>query len=404
MHELRHLTSIKERIMKLYKVVTSIIFCIFVSACTSKNVTFYQDIEKNAQNTDSIRIHIDAFGSIYPNEKGIVSFEKNLGESASLYNQFITNNAVCTDSNTTLSSNTRNLCKAIEGMTPESYDNQILPNEEWRDAQSKIWEITGTKIFNQASAQDRDILFLIHGFNNTFSDSSKNFQVIKNKVRAMATQNKEPLIIEIYWDGFEGLPLSGAWGKAQTSGPLIGFQMRQLLSHIQTKYETSQKRLPELMFITHSSGAFVAGSLLGNPYAVLPLLHNEDKVVSPEYLQFRQLRAGNHKKFPIPNFPKIRLGMIAAATSSETFTGYEKMDKQIEGGVLAKNTTLIFTINKKDIGLIKFFGLANVNLVGATSAGSDRDLYCRQLQNVKGEPTKAYDFSDGGFYFGTPMA
>jgi hypothetical protein len=211
--------------------------------------------------------------------------------------------------------------------------------------------------------------------------------------------DRAPLFVEVYWDGFEGNIVSGAWGKAQASGPLVGFQMRQLFKAIQQSYKANMHSLPKLMFITHSSGAFVAASTLGNPCSTLPDLQRPP---SPEWVEFSENKMGKSEKYPIPEFPEIRLGMMAAATASNTFTGgtgSEKLDcdeKGKTGGILSENTTLIFTINGKDSALTKYLGLANFDLFGATGAGAEKDLYCNELKQVKGRDTKAYDFSDGG--------
>ena len=91
--------------------------------------------------------------------------------------------------------------------------------------------------------------------------------------------------------------------------------------------------------------------------------------------------------------------MIAAATASNTFTGSPDMDGDVEGGILSAETKLIFTINWKDTALTKYVGLMNINPTGATGAGQDEDLYCANLKQVKGQPSKAFDLSEGGILF-----
>lgn len=386
--------------MNIRKIIILMLCSIFISGCAS-NVMFYGNIEKNINlkenNKKSISIYVDAFGSIYPEAEGIKLFASVPEESGSLYEHFFYNKKICTQFLSSKESDIRGLCEAIKDI--KYIDDFKLPNKNWRNYQTILWQKKGKIIFEEASKKNLDIIFLIHGFNNIYDKAKNNFSIIKKKIRSLIDKEKIPLIVEVYWDGFDGLPLSGAWSKAQSSGPLVGFQMRQLFKSIQDSYKQSNYKLPELMFITHSSGAFVAGSILGNPYSVLPNLHEKSKIRSPEYENFFKYRSGNNVKFPIPKFTKIRLGMIAAATPSNTFTGNKNMDSNVEGGILSTDTKLIFTINSKDIGLNKFFRLADVNLTGATGAGTDKEDFCILLKNLKEQENRAFDFSDGGFLF-----
>ena len=373
---------------------------VFLAAC-AQNVTFYDAIEseqnQRVEDANVVRVYIDAFGSIYPDNAGVNKIQSGLVESNGLYDEFSCSRAACDSIDGLMQKNIKLLCDASKDAvaTCKPNDNPLV--DSWVVAQTLLWQQKADAIFKKASEDNRDLFFLIHGFNNTYSQAEDSFSLIKGKVEALHEGKKLPLFVEVYWDGFKGVPLSGAWSSAQASGPLVGFQLRQLFKSIQESYAESSEPLPELMVVTHSSGAFVAGSIFGNPYSALPKLYKEKEGVSPEYDLFRKARSGDDETYPIPSFNKTRIGMIAAATPSNTFTGNEARDKGIRGGLLSENTTLIFTINPKDFGLQKFFGLRNINATGATGAGSDGDLFCTNLEEVNGHKNVGFDFSDGGF-------
>ncbi len=386
------LTTVK--IMIVVAIMPSILGC-------ATPVTFYDSVGKEATenyigNKEIHRIHIDAFGNIYPNNTSLSRFGKPL-ESHSLYDQFLINKDKCPSFTNAESESITDHCLAVSSVTHSPYDDQGLPIDEWKQAQARLWKKYANEIHKVAEvSSDNRLVFLIHGFNNTFSQAESNFSKIENRLRSI-DKSDNLIFVEIYWDGFEGPPLSGAWSKAQASGPLVGFSLRQLFRHLDDLYSIDDKHLPETMFITHSSGVFVATSLLGNPYSALPELYNEDTKTSPGYEFFRDNRARNHPDYPIPKFSKVRLGMIAAATPSNSFTGAPKVDKGVDGGILTENTELIFTLNYKDVALQKYLGLANWNALGSTSSGANSKLYCRYLKTVKGVNSKAFDFSDSGF-------
>ena len=216
------------------------------------------------------------------------------------------------------------------------------------------------------------------------------YELVKKEVTALTGEENKPLFVEIYWDGFEGLPLSGAWSSAQSSGPLVGFNLRQLFKGVQTAYADNNVQLPNVSVFTHSSGAFIIGATLGDPYDALPDLK---KPKSPEYAHFKKYKNGKNNTYPIPDFPQFRVGMIAAATPSETFTHSNKKPSDEETGILSNNTSLIFSINENDFALNKGFGLQNVNALGASGAGADLALYCDELAYLKEGQVESYAFN-----------
>ena len=369
--------------IKYFKLLTILVVCFVVSGCSS-SVRFYEFAEQSLDDPkiNKIRVHIDAFGNIYPHEKGIASFAQN-GDSHSVLDQFYSN---------------KKLCETVDRTTsPFIYEHcdELKSNGEygWDRAQQKLWQETGISIAEKA--KNKDIVFLIHGFNTNGQEAIDNFDILKKKI-GLAVPSKDIFYVEIFWDGFQGGPITGAWSKAQSSGPLVGFHMRQLFNGMINEYNRSKRNLPQFTILTHSSGAFVAGALLGDPSSALKDLRNPPPI-SAKYQLFKQHRADKTGRYAVPNIPNIRLAMIAAATPWNTFTGYSKNGERIVDGILSPSTQLIFTLNYKDTALQKYLHLASLNLLGATNAGANSRIYCNRLQTVKNVKSIAFDFSDGGF-------
>ncbi|PKG83855.1 hypothetical protein CXF85_10175 [Colwellia sp. 75C3] len=379
--------------MTTYLIVVA--YALFLSGCAS-NVYFLDAASKNdelknnnATSGNTVKLYIDAFGNLYP-DNGYQTNQINEDLSGSLYDQSTAGN-LCSSSNRALTGDAKLLCKTVVNETCDVKNKPCFPNEQWLSAQTQLWKNAGTKIYSYASNNKaKRIFFLIHGFNNTVKDSAPMYELVKKEVTTLTGEENKPLFVEIYWDGFEGLPLSGAWSSAQSSGPLVGFNLRQLFKGVQTAYANNNVELPNVSVFTHSSGAFIIGATLGDPYGALPDLKDPK---SPEYAHFKKLRNGQNKTHPIPNFPQFRVGMIAAATPSETFTHFNENPTGEETGILSNNTSLIFSINENDFALNKGFGLQNVNALGASGAGADLALYCDELAYLKDGQVESYAFN-----------
>ncbi|MBL4574068.1 MAG: hypothetical protein JKY86_13500 [Gammaproteobacteria bacterium] len=391
------------------------VFILSVSVLTScssapNNVFYFSQVaEAERKSRDiqlpdgSLQIFIDAFGNVYP-KTGYPSTPNLIGNSAtgagSLFNQSVHQNSeLCLNSENNPGSDAYLLCQTIATEKCDFESQSCSTTQDWKSAQKQLWHKEGQLIYEQAARLGKDeVLFLIHGFNNTYSESSGWYENVINEIHA---QGFDPLMVELYWDGFNGTPLfTKSWGFAQSAGPLVGFKLRQLFHGMELAYNENDIELPKIRMFSHSSGAFVIGALLGNPYSALPNLYDEDRR-GTDFSEFYEHRDGSGEQYPIPNFPEIRVGMIAAATSTDTFTGVGKQDPERESGLLSPNTTLIFSLNTKDWVLGKVFGLENLNAGGATGAGADVGLYCAFLANLNEHKEQvdavyAFDFTRGG--------
>ncbi len=374
--------------MKFYFIILISVSILFLG-CSTKNVYFFnpEKVEdKYADNT--IQLHIDAFGNLYPEEfVNNDTYTLNLGTKGGLCDILYDDISICTQ---TSNDDISELCEIIKKHPSQS---ECTLNCLWMENQTRLWSKKAEEIYLKAKKEDKELFFLIHGFNNTSKQASEVFQLVKGKVlNTLKNKKTPPLFVEIYWDGFSTGILK-SWFTAQSSGPLVGFNLRQLFKEISNKYPDN-KELPDLYFLTHSSGAFIVGALFGNPEIALPDLSKEKYLDSGyEYINFRNNRDGNNSKYPIPSFPTTRIGMIAAATPTNTFLGDISSSKK--SGILSKNTELILSINKNDLVLGKAF-LFPTNFFGATGVGRDRELYedlCT-LNNRKESSvsTYAYDF------------
>lgn len=360
--------------MKIIYIIPLLLSLTFLVGCSSQNSLFIESaMKQNNTESESIKLFVDAFGSLYPKEQLASHLNGNKIPEGSL-NQLFTSNLLRCDK-FPVGSEANQLCK------------YQMPRDEWRKIQTKMWKNRAKYIYKQAT--NRELVFLIHGYNNTFLEGDANFNLVKQQVNnLLEKQNRDPLFVDIHWDGHLGSPVSGAWGNAQWSGPLVGFQLRQLFNALSENYTNNAQKTPKITFITHSSGAFVVGSILGNPYFALPELQ-EFPQNDWDYKYFQTHRHGNdnagtHK---IPSYSEIKVGMFAAATPTTTFyshTNYDKYNKRTEdvSGILAKNVTLLFSINNRDIALSKLFRIANWNLFGATGAGSEKNRYCSYLDKL----------------------
>jgi hypothetical protein len=374
---------------------------LLLSGCASDNVFYYQQANmenlNNQRAPETIKIYIDAFGNIYPNTGyPFKEFTPNTSTSGSLFDQLSHKSSTFCDRNTlTAEDESFELCKAIKSEICYPEDKSCFTNPAWQLAQTKLWLNAGKNIHASAMKQNKSsLLFLIHGFNNNAKESAENLQLLSSEVNSYYKSNEKesPLIIKIFWDGFTGIPvLTKVWGDAQYSGPLVGLNLRQLFRGVQMAYGSEP---PKLRIITHSSGAFVVGALLGNPYVALPRLH-DGKPQEPEYVHFGLNKEGLSEEYPIPNFPEIRVGMIAAATPTVTFKGNRALDSSMNSGILSANTKLVFTVNANDVVLSKGFGLSG--FAGATNSGTDVDQYCKDLDDLESSigaiETFSYDFA-----------
>ncbi len=198
------------------------------------------------------------------------------------------------------------------------------------------------------SDEDLSILFLIHGYNNSYDEARSSFDYIKSSIQSKT--NKRYLFVEVYWDGlFEGpftapFPIA-YWFEALTHSNKAGqVGLRRLIN-----------KLPEntdLTILTHSRGAGVAFSAVLNP-------KHGTKVSKPKF-----------ETFEGGNLGKIRIISIAPAVG--TNHPVEKLSRLLPAG-----SKVFIGFNSEDETLKKSKGKIKVGAgkFGDTRLGSDDEFY-----------------------------
>lgn len=352
------------------KEINVIVFCILVLNGCATNVKYFEQANTQEQvHDDTVSLFIDAYGSVYPKSGFQTNMDLKFDNNISLYNFALFKSLNCSTVH-----NSTEMYKFCN-IKNESYDYH-------RKIQHDFWKSRANHIYQQIVGTNKELVFMLHGYNNNFHESKANFDLLKNQVNKYAyPSNREFLFVNIHWDGFKGNPISGAWRKAQGGGPLVGFRLREFFNLLSSKFIQNGERPPNITFLTHSSGAFIVGALFGNPIAALPKLQSPN---DKEYNFFRDNRAGqSDKRYKIPHFQSLRIGMIAAATPTTTFNGIDKANKNNASGLLVNNVSLIFSMNKFDFALSKIFQIQNLSLFGATGAGSDKEKYCQYIKTLE---------------------
>ena len=345
-----------------------LLLAVMLSAGCATNVRFI-DVASEQESVDdeSINLFYDAFGSLYPKDGLEDLVWLNHEDNYSVFGVMLDNTIDC-DKHTD-SPEMMQLCQAVNGTFFENYEQHQI-------AQKSLIASRADHIYEQLD-EGRELIVLIHGYNNNYFEAKKNFNRMKLEVRQYAKGSERKfLFLQVYWDGFKGNPVSGAWSKAQSSGPLVGFKMRLLFNALTENFSDDEE--PSITFISHSSGAFVLGALFGNPISALPDLETPESLY---YQTFKDNRCGQGShEYSIPTFNSITLGMIAAATPTTTFNGVDTIGEcENRAGLLADNVKMVFSMNKYDFALSKVFSLEEFSIFGATTSGSNKDSYCKYI-------------------------
>jgi hypothetical protein len=261
--------------------------------------------------------------------------------------------------------------------------------ERWERVQAELWNERSRAIAARFSRDDDVTLaLLIHGFNNWYRESSTNYATAERQMRRFLPAGQRLHVVEVYWDGCRGNSSGiGCWGRAQSTGPLAGFAVRQLFNGVETNWQTRNR--PHWRVLTHSSGAFVAGAIFGDPTAALPQLVNP--ATNRWYARFANYRATVGGRYGVPQAADIKLGMFAPATPDTTFIGNDAYS----GGVLAPHLTILTVVQPDDNGPNKLF--LGCQRIGNSCLGVARDHACNLRRELaareNGTPVIVYDFS-----------
>lgn len=198
------------------------------------------------------------------------------------------------------------------------------------------------------------LVFLIHGFNNSYEDANSSFEYIKSYLNSKS--DSEFVFVEVYWDGlFKGpfsspLPLA-YWFDSLTYSNIAGqVGFRKLLNRL--PYNT------DLTIITHSRGAGVAFSAISDPVY--------DKHINvPEFEDYKG-----------DNISNLNIVSIAPAVGN----GHPLGDLP---SILNKNSKVFIGFNENDPALKK--SKVGSGKFGDTSLGTDNSFYLESEKSANEE-------------------
>lgn len=380
-------------------VLSGLLLVAALSAC-HRNVIFNSAQEPTvvAGSPDQVSLYFDRYGDVYPNDPKMVDMMSSLRGAPSL----------CVALHRSkLDSDDADLNARLEQYravaTADLVDCYGKPSsaalvQAWDRVQSRIWSDQLQSIRKKLAAGGEagghtQVLLLIHGFNTTQVEAKDNYDLAIKKFRFLGHDLSRTLVIQIYWDGLKAKILAPPWAKAQYRAPLVGLSLRRLLNELPTDVT--------VLALTHSSGGIVAASMVGDASGAFPfrnqLPENCPSQESPycRYSQANALPPANRSpaELRIPKPRDVRIGMLAAATPSNSFfyRGCSSL------GVQSPNTTLIFGMNPDDGVVTKgYFGLDQVSLLGATTmatGGEDFDRFREVrdgLQQGRSVPVTVY--------------
>ena len=191
-----------------------IILCAFagLSACASPNVYHFNSILEHHENAKTVDVYLDAYGMVYPKTGIAYDYLPELEYGGELQR-------AATDPQSRLCQT--NIAGDLGKMCSSGAS-------EWDNIQTQLWQNTVkdiSKLFSDDS-KNKALVVLIHGFN--VDDPSRQYRIAQNRIREVDEEKTDLVFLRVHWDASKtNPPKTGAWSKAQYSGPLIGFRMRE---------------------------------------------------------------------------------------------------------------------------------------------------------------------------------
>lgn len=359
------------------------IFTLCIAGCMARPVTF----GRYAVNSSYDHIYLDAKGDIYPPDIS-PDVDKNINRTHRYISGYYKGLKDCSSAMMNNSLWSQSLCDYIKSGNEDS----------WKRAQQILMSLKSEEIESAIESKRNPVLvILIQGFNVRASESDATYDVVQKRISDyFVGTKKDPVFIRIHWDGRECpggvIYCFGAWPQAQFTGPLVGFRLRRIFNSAVEKYPNIPVRI-----MTHSSGAFVAGSLIGDSSAALTLAQEGAKHAD-YYKEFRAAIRSTNGPYRFFSVPNLRVGMVAPATPPSTFTGL--LSNCDEGknkgeGILINRGFIIFGVNKNDTALQKYMWLSGFDYLGNTQMGTT-GYYKNQecLPQKEGLNFVALDFSN----------
>jgi len=351
-----------------------------LTACASPNVYHFNSVleqEESAKQprAKTVDVYIDAYGMVYPKTGIAYDYSPELKYGGELQR-------AATDPQSWLCQT--NIGGDLEGMCTGG-------TAKWDDNQTKLWKKTVEDVANLFSddSKNKALVVLIHGFN--VDDPSRQYRIAQNRIREVDEEKTDLVFLRVHWDASKNPVKTRAWSKAQYSGPLVGFRMREFYNIFSKENFGSVK--PSVHVLIHSSGAFITTATFGNPISSLPRLSEETDTPN-HYDEFKESLIKKSDKRFIPEIDNLHIGMLAPAIPSGSVTGYVKRipdganitnySAAKSGGFYAAdrgwttpNSRLSLSVNPNDEVLSnKGYVSANFSFLGAKGVGTKKKTYC----------------------------
>lgn len=233
------------------------------------------------------------------------------------------------------------------------------PNAPFQEAWDGLQQSRRKKLAGKivGDAAGRDIVLMIHGFNNSAEESTNWYQKVEQDLVQQEVRLGQKLFpVRVYWDGLSyGFP-PAVWPEAQFNGPWVGLELRRLLREVYVAEPKAQVRV-----MTHSSGAFVIANTLGDASAGSEdLTHQHDAVrAGVDVGRLYVSRAAGQGAYAyLPADANIRVAMLIPAQPLTAFSHfYQDASRMGHGDILhgVIPERIVLGLSRRDFAAGKVF-------------------------------------------------
>lgn len=361
---------------------------IALGASGCKSVLFAERIKTPPTGTEDapvVRIFVDRNGDLYPSAEVPL---KNSDVRDGIQYYFTSNKfrQRCTGTTTGSQAGLQAFCKynSTSGASKDA---------TWLALQSALWAAHAREVAALASPPGgawRPVVVFLHGYRNEIRKVDRSYQALREKVvQSRGLAGRTPVIVEVFWDGRHTPFVFGVYRPAQPTASVVGFNLRQLINGLTDHIDAE---IP-VRVLGHSSGGIIAAALVGNTTHIFPDIYPASCVKRGQSINFRRYcenPAGNDTASPvrIPQLKDFRIGLLAAATPAQSFTGTSKLNSGAPEGVQTDTLGLVLSSNPRDRVLGMSCGLGGLGgnscLGRSTQHAEEVQAYFKARSREKG--------------------
>lgn len=350
--------------IRLLACTVALFVCAFLQGCATNVVYNNKDrIEGALKQPYGTSLYIDRDGSIYPPPSVQLAgtlFSSSGRSTATLRAYF---------DQPSVQSEWRALLSELGLPSDGAFDDL------WAKSQSELVARAAQSIVKGSGQGARPIIFLVHGYNNDFTDAKDWYQLVENDITARVQQRQglTPFFVRVHWDGLSQAVPVNIWTRAQWNGPLTGLSLRSVLKAMDGKLRNDA----QISMLSHSTGALVTANAVGDGSKALDCKDN-----------FKEHCPAVRRVDSIPDLvSNTRLGLLIPAASLNTFDSFSKLPKLPQAVILG--------VNRQDFPTNKVFGCI---LLGSTCLNVKTVKACEKLNEAfKGKTSTEvalFEFSD----------